>query len=79
MHTVLHKDEIQVKESKVVVRDGGGGHWRPVPRLHAPKYPLAAAQSVGKHLHDGKKKGRKHDINNQMDLLHKLKYGIEGS
>ena len=37
MHTVLHKDEIQVKESKVVVRDGEGCHWRPVARLHAPK------------------------------------------
>ena len=24
MHTVLHKEEIQVKESKVVVGDGGG-------------------------------------------------------
>ncbi len=71
MHTVLHKEEIQVKESQVVVRDWGGGHWRPVARLHAPKYPLAAAKSVGKRLHDGNKKWGKHDINSEMDLLHK--------
>ena len=55
MHTVLHKDEIQVKESKVVVRDGGVGHWRPVARLHAPKDLLAGANSVGKCLEDHKK------------------------
>jgi hypothetical protein len=55
MHTVVHKDEIQVKESKVVVGDGGGDHRRPVARLHAPKDPLAAAKSVGKCLHDENK------------------------
>jgi hypothetical protein len=55
---VLHTEEIHVKESKVVVRDGGGDHRRPVARLHAPKDPLTASKSVGKCLYDGKKKGK---------------------
>ena len=54
-HRVLHKEQKQVSESKVVVGDGRRDHRRPVARLCAPKDPLVAAKSMGKHLHDHKK------------------------
>ncbi len=48
-----------VKGSKVVVGHGRRDHRRPVARLCAPKDPLVAAKSMGKHLHDHKKQGVK--------------------
>jgi hypothetical protein len=47
----LQKYEKQVRGRKVVVRDGGGGHGRPVARLRAPQDPVVAANSLGNCLH----------------------------
>ena len=52
---MLRKKQKKVKGSKVVVGNGRRDHRRPVARLGAPKDPLVAPKSMGKHLHDHKK------------------------
>ncbi len=52
---MLRKEQKKVKGSKVVVGNGRRDHRRPVARLCAPKDPLVAIKSMGKHLHDHKK------------------------
>ncbi len=55
MWKVLHKEENQVSESKVVVGDGEWDRRGPVIGLRARKYPLVAANSLRKHLADHNK------------------------